>query len=88
MQQNKAWNPLGKSESAAPDNALTLDYTSVFTSPAGERVLDDLIIKANNPSISNTDIDPNTAIWILARQNLLQFILGRIESGKSIMARG
>jgi hypothetical protein len=81
MRQTQPWNPLESRATKQPDNRVAIDYAELFSTPQGQRVLDDMTSAANKPGVNNTDIDPNLCVWLIARQNLLTYIHGKVDAG-------
>lgn len=58
---------------------MNANYRSVFQSPAGQRVLDDLDRVVNMTKIDANNPNANSAIWKCAQQALLQRIYNQID---------
>jgi hypothetical protein len=56
-------------------------YAELFETPVGTKVLEDMARIADQPSIDHNAINPNTAVWIVARQALVKQIASLIERG-------
>lgn len=68
-------------ERSGPDS-IAPSYAAVFETEGGKRVFEDMCRIADSPSIDHNQIDPNQAIWIVARQALIKQIKGLIERGR------
>jgi hypothetical protein len=62
-------------------DALVEAYARVFTGPDGERVLADLERLAFTPGISTADPDPNIAMGIAYKHEMLKVVHRNIKNG-------
>jgi hypothetical protein len=61
------------------ENEMNKNYTAVFQTAAGQRVLDDLDRVVNMTKIDANNPNPNSAVWKVAQQALLQRIYNQID---------
>ena len=62
-----------------PRDEIRQAYRELFNTPLGQKVLNDIIRMANTGLPIEEGIDPERAVWIVARQSLVQGIVNRTQ---------